>query len=161
MTKGQINLYWREWSKTRKALIGHGYSPKEANEQRRELTIQALGVRIGTTASSKSLTDRQFDKVLGVFSAVSRPDDLNAQLRAEDQPRRRAWFRVKEQDGKAGVDKVYLSGMARQMFGKVIDDCDEVELVKIAVALRYHNNRQEAAKEEAGEEPIARGTSTP
>ena len=107
------------------------------------------------------MNNRQLDKVLGAFRAVSRPDDLNAQLRADDQPRRRAWFRVKEQAGKAGVDKVYLSGVAQQMFGKVIDDCDEVELVKIAVALRYHNNRQEAAKEEAGEEPIARGTGTP
>jgi len=161
MTEKQTKLYWREWAKTRRTLISHGYHSSEVNEQRRELTIQALGARVGTTASSKDLTNRQLDKVLGAFRAVSRPADLNAQLDAEDQPRRRAWFRLRQQAGKAKVDKPYLVSISKQMFGKHIDDCDEDELKRIIVALRYHNNRQEAKKDEGGEEAIARGTGTP
>ena len=161
MTAAQTKLYWREWAKARRTLISHGYDASEVNDQRRELTVQALGARVGTTVSSKDLTNRQLDKVLGAFRAVSRPADLNAQLNAQEQPRKRAWFRLRQQAGNAGVDKPYLVSISMHMFGKHIDDCDEQELVKITVALRYHNNRQEAKKEEGGEEAIARGTGTP
>jgi len=161
MTAAQTKLYWREWAKARRTLISHGYDTSEVNDQRRELTIQALGAPVGTTVSSKDLTNRQLDKVLGAFRAVSRPADLNAQINAEYQPRGRAWFRLRQEAGKASVDKPYLVSIAKHMFSKHVDDCDEHELVKITVALRYHNNRQESKQDEGGEEAIARGTGTP
>ena len=76
MSPAQTSLYWREWAAVRRM---------DPDANRHALHIQALGRDV----SSKAFTNAQFDQVLGVFRAISRPADLNAQLRQQQQPRTR------------------------------------------------------------------------
>ena len=84
MTPAQTKLYWREWAAVRKA---------DKDADRHALHRQALGREV----SSKAFTNRQLDAVLGVFRSVSRPADVGAQLRQEDQERSRQLFLIKLQ----------------------------------------------------------------
>lgn len=85
MTAAQTALYWREWAAARRVFIARGLATHEADEMRYELTDGALGQHV----SSKHFSNAQFDLVLGAFRAVSRGDDLGAQMDAESGPRRR------------------------------------------------------------------------
>ena len=84
MTAKQNTLYWVEWNKTRAILTVNGYTQLETEEWRREATTKACG----KYKSSRDLTNRDLDLVLSHFRAVSRPDDLDEQIRlteAEDE----------------------------------------------------------------------------
>lgn len=83
MTPAQKALYWREWGACSRALKAAG--KKAGDTERHALQYKALG----HNRSSTALTNSEFDKVLAVFRAISRPDDLNAQLRQIDQPETR------------------------------------------------------------------------
>lgn len=83
MTKAQDRLYWREWGSVRKAH-------READRHR--LHVQALGY----SRSHTEFTNAEFDKVLGVFRALSRPASVDAQIRQQDQPRTRVEHRLAE-----------------------------------------------------------------
>lgn len=82
MSPAQTSLYFREWGAVRRHYTEAGIDPKLADAKRHELHQKALGYR----KSSKDFTNAEFDKVLGVFRAITRPDDLSAQLRQMDQP---------------------------------------------------------------------------
>lgn len=81
MSPAQTSLYFREWGKVRRHYIEHGIDPKLTDSKRHELHQKALGYR----KSSKEFTNKEFDKVLAVFYAITRPDDLGVQLRQQDQ----------------------------------------------------------------------------
>ena len=81
MTKPQTTLYFREWGAVRKA---------DPSADRHALHAQALGA----DKSSKDFTNRDLDKVLGAFRAISRPADLAAQIDRSDQPRKRLLWRI-------------------------------------------------------------------
>ncbi len=81
----QKSLYWRKWSACRRVLLAAGHSPAEADASRRELTEKALG----SHKSHTHFSNRDLDKVLAAFAAVSTPSDLAPQLDAETAPRRR------------------------------------------------------------------------
>lgn len=83
MTPAQTKLYWREWAAVRRI---------DPAADRHALHRQALGREV----SSKALTNRQLDAVLGVFRSVSRPADVGAQLRQEDQERTRHLFAIEQ-----------------------------------------------------------------
>lgn len=81
MTKAQTQLYFREWAAVRKA---------QPDADRHALHVAALG----EDKSSKAFSNLDFDKVLQVFRAISRPGDLNAQLRQDQQVRYRLEHRL-------------------------------------------------------------------
>lgn len=83
MTPRQTQLYWREWAAVRRA---------DPRADRSVLTVRALG----EPTSSKALTNAQLDRVLAVFRAVSRPADVDGQLRQMEQARRRKEHRIWE-----------------------------------------------------------------
>jgi hypothetical protein len=76
MTPKQNALYWRSWAGVRAACPG---------ADRHDLHRKALGHDCGHA----DFTNEDFDRVLAAFAAVARPDDLEAQLRQLEQPRRR------------------------------------------------------------------------
>jgi hypothetical protein len=83
MTPAQTKLYWKSWSAAKKA-------GQLADADRARLTLEALGYE----ASSKSLTNAEFDKVLAAFRAISAPYSLKPQLRAQEQPNTRRLHKI-------------------------------------------------------------------
>lgn len=84
MTPQQTALYWREWAACSKALKALGHNGDD--DQRKSLQRSALGER---TISSKHLTNPQFTLVLAKFRSFSQPDDLAAQMHAQEEPEQR------------------------------------------------------------------------
>jgi len=81
MTERQEKLYWREWAAVRAAW-------PDAN--RHELHARALGL----DKSHKAFSNADFDRVLAEFRAVSRPTDVDAQLRQLRQVRTRLIWKI-------------------------------------------------------------------
>ena len=88
MTAAQTALYWREWSAVRRV---------QPEADRHELHRRALG----RDKSSKLFNNGDLDKVLAEFWAISKPGDLNAQMRQQNQAglRLRVSIREKVADG--------------------------------------------------------------
>lgn len=85
MTAAQEKLYWREWGAVRKA---------QPDADRHDLHRRAL--QGNGRFSHKEFTNQQFDRVLGVFRAISKPASVDAQLRQQGQDRRRVEHRLAE-----------------------------------------------------------------
>jgi len=83
MSPKQTQLYWREWAAVRRA---------DPQADRQALTVRALG----RARSSKEFSNADLDKVLAVFRAVSRPADVDGQLRQQGQARARREHRIDE-----------------------------------------------------------------
>jgi hypothetical protein len=79
MTPAQTMLYFREVGIVRDVMKAKGLPFGDV--QRHALHKKALG----QVKSSKDFTNADLDKVLGALRAISRPDDLGAQLRQLDQ----------------------------------------------------------------------------
>ncbi len=138
MTPKQNNLYWREWSAAHKA------DPKA---DRHQLHVEALG----HDKSHLDFTNDDFDKVLGAFRAISRPGDLNAQLRQIRGQHRRALYILERLMRQLGVDRNYVQAVIDQMqiehptaFTRhpTLDDLTAPELEKVIIALRKQAKRQ-------------------
>lgn len=83
MSPKQTQLYWREWAAVRRA---------DPQADRQALTVRALG----RARSSKEFSNADLDKVLAVFREVSRPADVDGQLRQQGQARARREHRIDE-----------------------------------------------------------------
>lgn len=109
MTKAQTSLYWREWQAAKKALVVHqGLLPSEADRERHAIHRAELG----RDKSSSAFTNRDLDLVLAAFRALSRPDDLQAQIDAADQPS----IRLVHAIGRLGLPDDYLDSLAAQLY---------------------------------------------
>ncbi len=86
MTSAQYRKYLREWGPVRRTFRAQGLSSAACDAKRHELHRKALGF----DKSSLALSNSEFDAVLAVFSAISRPADLETQLRLQEQTDRRA-----------------------------------------------------------------------
>ncbi len=142
MTGRQIRKYWGEWSKCRTALINHGRSRQEADEERHELHARALGY----DKSSKDFTDLEFDYILAIFRSWSMPDDLGAQLKQIDQPSIRCRFvadqyldGIGEVFGKAR--DAYLDGLALRMTKKLTSEMNQKDWSTVLAALNFQEHR--------------------
>lgn len=90
MSPAQTKLYWREWKRVWRVLQARSseLTWRDSTQQRHDLHRKALGYH----KSSKALTNGELDKVLGELRAVSQPDSIRPQERAQNQPRtRRMW----------------------------------------------------------------------
>jgi len=87
MTKNQEALYWREWS----SLRGYCKAKQLPDPDRHQLHVQALG----SDKSHKHFTNEDFDLVLAVFRAMSRPGSVDSQLRQIRQPLTRLQWKMR------------------------------------------------------------------
>jgi hypothetical protein len=109
MTKRQISLYWREWQAAKQALVrDQGLLPSEAERERHRIHMEELGA----DKSSANLSNTDLDKVLAGFRAISRPDDLEGQIRQQDQPRIRLIYAIE----KLGLEDAYLDSLAATLY---------------------------------------------
>lgn len=175
LTRSQNALYWREWSAAKRALMlsaspartRETWTKLEENTRRHEITIRALGA----DKSHVDFTNAEFDQVLGELRAISKPGDLNAQLRQVRGAHRRAEWSLDRLMRKLGVDRNYVQGIVDQMFEpviipasfamwdrerrrttaprKLLDKLTESELKKVIIALRKQLKRQREPAEVA------------
>lgn len=128
-------LYLYEWGQARRVLRKQGHSPVEVDAMRHELHIKALG----RDKSHYSFTNSDFDKVLGVFRAISKPDDLFSQLHALNGRCLRMRFGIKRAAAKMNKGEDYILGVARHTHPdrKIdsLDQLDEAGLEKVRLAL--------------------------
>jgi tRNA(Leu) C34 or U34 (ribose-2'-O)-methylase TrmL len=110
MTTRQKALYFRTWSRVRKALTSFGeFSPAEADAQRHEYTRAALG----TDKSSKLFTNGDLDKVLDKFTeTLVLFDGPGTETRADSQPVARLVFAIES----LGLEDPYLDHLAQNQF---------------------------------------------
>lgn len=157
MTPAQTSLYWREWAACRAALLALGRDASDA--ARRHLQAEALRGRV---KSSKSLTNAEFSAVLGKFRAFSKPDDLGAQMHAQEEQdpattRGRYLDRIHAglillkpdhdfADPKfAGLNRgTYVNALAQKMYGAGVAELDLDQLRKLAglIETRAESRRQ-------------------
>ena len=112
MTAKQTSTYWRKWSAVRKVLVEMGeFAPKEADDQRKIIQRDALG---GIDKSSKSLTNRDLDKVLDAFDRVLvlTAGPSAAPSRSETQPRARLLHAIDQ----LGLDAPYIEAISEAQF---------------------------------------------
>ena len=155
MTGRQIRKYWVEWSKCRTALMNHGRSSAEADDERHDLHIQALGY----DKSSKDFTDLEFDHILATFRSWSMPDDLGAQLDQIDQMEKRCRFvadqhldAIGEVYGKAR--EAYLQGLTLRITKKLPQDMNQKDWSKVLASLKFQEHRTKKRQQRA----LANGT---
>jgi bacterioferritin-associated ferredoxin len=108
MTSKQNQLYWREWAAVRRI---------DKTADRHALHAEALG----QDKSHTEFTNADFDRVLGVFRAITQPANLNGQVRQQQQPRHRQEHRLAEIQSCLGlyVDDVagYVARVVADKFG--------------------------------------------
>ena len=137
MTSAQNSLYFREWGRVRAACKQQGFPLPD----RHSLHVKALG----QDKSHLDFTNEDFDLVLAEFRALSQPDNLAAQFRQQDQPRRRLLYTIRRL-----APEPYWRAIARDKFGTTdLDRLDLVQLHQLRITLaarsRSRQRRQAAA----------------
>jgi|GEM_PF-3892340 len=147
LTKSQNTLYFREWGAARRNLIDtHGLAPKAADALRHDLHVRALGY----DKPHVRMTNAEFDAILGVFRAISRSDDIEAQLRQIEQPITRVRRVVSALQYEMELSDAYIDGCCKNICHRLLDDCTVQDLTqKIIPALTYHRNRMERREDAA------------
>ena len=147
MTALQHRKYLSEWGLVRKHFRAQGLEPKACDAKRHELHMKALG----RDKSSLDLTNAEFDKILAVFSAISRPADLSTQLRLQDQAPERAARRqaravelLTSLDVAAHGHQGYLDFLSRQICGRAWEQLAEIEQEKILGVLADRAKRHQS-----------------
>jgi len=141
----QTSLYFREWGLVRKHYVAQGIDPKLADAKRHELHKKALG----QMKSSKAFTNADLDKVLAVFYAITRPADLNSQLRQMEQQTERIRRmqsdcrrlvmqlpKVQAAEDSEFYAKNYLNTVANSLYGVAFAALDEKQLARVTGTLR-------------------------
>ena len=137
MTALQNSLYFREWGRVRAACKQQGFPVPD----RHSLHVKALGL----DKSHLDFTNNDFDLVLAEFRALSQPDNLDAQLRQQDMPRRRLLYSIMHL-----AAEPYWRAIARDKFGTAdetrLDLAQLTQLrIPLAVRSRSRSRRQAAA----------------
>jgi hypothetical protein len=113
MSPAQTCLYWREFAAVRAV---------KPDADRHALHVEALGV----SKSSKDFTNADFDRVLGVFRAVSQPASLSSQMRQLGQRRARLLYRLEELTACLGLyvddPAAYITALLKERFHVVSVD---------------------------------------
>lgn len=101
VTVKQEAFYWREW----RVVLQTNPAANRHDLHRRAL---------GCDKSHKNFTNQDFDAVLAVFRSLSRPDDLNSQLRQQEMERTRLIYAIV----KCGFPENYLKKICLDRWGK-------------------------------------------
>ena len=135
MTALQNRLYFREWGRVRAACKQQGFPIPE----RHDLHLKALGL----DKSHLDFTNEDLDQVLAEFRAISQPDNLAAQLRQQEQPRRRLLYSI----WRMGPEP-YWRAIARDKFGTTDEtrlDLAQLRQLLITLAARARSRQRRAA----------------
>lgn len=142
MTARQRTLYWREWQAVRRVY---------PDADRHELHVQSLG----RDKSSSAFTNDDLDKVLATFRAISRPDDLDGQIRQVQQPLTRALYALDQAMRCLGLyvesPAEYRDAIIRGFWpGRVLADLrpDQVHTLRMTVWARV--NGADGMRNQAG-----------
>jgi hypothetical protein len=151
VTPAQEGLYFREWGKVRRHLRAQGIDPKQADAKRHQLHKKALGV----DKSHSDFTNADVDKVFAVFRAVTKPDNLEAQIHALDQPALRLAQlqsdarslvgrlpKVKAAKEPAAYVENYLNQIARSVVGVVFAELGEKDAARVLGIVRHRLGEQ-------------------
>ena len=137
MTPLQNSLYFREWGRVRAVCKQQGLPIPD----RHALHVKALG----QDKSHLDFSNEDFDRVLAEFRAVSQPDNLAAQLRQQDMPRRRLIYTIMRM-----APEAYWRAIAQDKFGTADEsrlDLAQLKQLRITLAARSRSKagRQAAA----------------
>ena len=135
MTALQNSLYFREWGRVRTACKQQGFPIPD----RHSLHVKALG----QDKSHLDFTNDDFDRVLAEFRAISQPDNLAAQLRQQEQPRRRLLYSICRM-----APEPYWRAIARDKFGTADEtrlDLVQLRQLLITLAARARSRQRRAA----------------
>ncbi|HOC58198.1 MAG TPA: hypothetical protein PKI20_21445 [Verrucomicrobiota bacterium] len=135
MTPLQNSLYFREWGRVRATCKQHGFHVPD----RHALHVKALGL----DKSHLDFTNDDFDRVLAEFRAISSPEDLDGQLRQQDQPRRRLLYSICRL-----APEPYWRAIARDKFGTADEtrlDLEQLRQLRITLAARSRSKQRQAA----------------
>jgi hypothetical protein len=135
MTKLQNSLYFREWGRVRAACVQQGFPMPD----RHALHVRALGHDM----SHLDFSNDDFDKVLAEFRAISRPSDVGAQLRQQDQPRRRLLYTIRRL-----APEPYRRAIAEDKFGTVdlaLLSLEQLRQLLITLAARAQSRQRREA----------------
>ena len=110
MSPSQKSLYWRKWSRVRKALVELGdYSAAEADQHRHEIHTEALG----RDKSSKELNNRDLDRIFDHFDSIlvllDGPKTID---RTTAEPGRRLVYSIQQ----LGLPEPYIQSISRAQF---------------------------------------------
>lgn len=133
MTASQNSLYFREWGRVRTTCKEQGFPVPD----RHSLHVKALG----QDRSHLDFTNEDFDLVLAEFRALSQPDSLAAQLRQQDQPRRRLLYSIRRL-----ADEPYWRAIAQDKFGTADEtrlDLDQLTQLRNTLAARSARKRRQ------------------
>lgn len=131
MTPKQDALYWREWSKVRKA---------QPDADRHALHVRALG----DDKSHKDFSNKEFDQVLAEFRAITAPADVAAQLRQLAQSKTRLIWSIRQK-----APEAYWTTIAIDRFGTDdLADLSESQLTQLrnTLAARQNSLRKRVAQ---------------
>ena len=126
MTALQNSLYFREWGSVRTACKQQGFPIPD----RHSLHVKALG----QDKSHLQFSNEDFDLVLAQFRALSQPENLAAQLRQQDMPRRRLMYSIARL-----APEHYWRAIARDKFGTPDEtrlDMDQLHQLRMTLAAR-------------------------
>ena len=135
MTALQNSLYFREWGRVRAACKEQGFPVPD----RHSLHVKALG----QDKSHLDFSNEDFDLVLAEFRALSQPDNLAAQLRQQDMPRRRLLYSIRRL-----AAEPYWRSIAQDKFGTADEtrlDLAQLTQLRNTLAARSRSRRQAAA----------------
>lgn len=129
MNPAQLRMYRAEWAKVRRWYREHGLSPKAADAKRHEIHVKELG----KNKSSLALTNGELTKVKRAFRAIYDGGNLNAQMRANDEPERIAQniANLAEQCGIQGGAEGLQHYFRNWFRGRSYDKLDEHELQQL------------------------------
>lgn len=143
INQNQLDLYRRLCGQARKVWRARGVPAAECEAERHALHARALGA----DKSSRDFTNADFDTVKGALMAVIDGTDLDAQLDALHQPRKRRLWRVRDLLARQCKPESYALAIARQMHGGALasaadlDDLGEAALDALIVALKVEKRR--------------------
>lgn len=136
MTSLQNSFYFREWSRVRAACKRQDFPVPD----RHSLHVKALG----QDKSHLDFTNADFDLVLAEFRALSQPDNLAAQLRQQDMPRRRLLYSIRRL-----AAEPYWRAIAQDKFGTADEtrlDLEQLAQLRITLVARSRSrSRRQAA----------------
>jgi hypothetical protein len=135
MTTLQNRLYFREWGRVRAVCKQQGFPIPD----RHDLHVKALGL----DKSHVDFTNEDLDQVLAEFRAISQPDNLAAQLRQQEQPRRRLLYSIRRM-----APEPYWRSIAQNKFGTADEtrlDMVQLRQLLITLAARGQSRQRRAA----------------
>jgi len=114
LNSGQLGLHWRLWKRVTAVLFPDSAIriPKsELDAKRHALYRTATGKELSLT----EMNNADFDKVKGAMLAIIEPGNLNAQLHALAQVKKRALWRIDQLLVAMGKNRRFAEGVAQQI----------------------------------------------